>query len=1381
MERFTKVAIGLAITTALALGCSSHDDSSVRQIEQGITDAQHRILSLEAPQGDWSANNGSSIAQSTDVTDGSFSLEITPNGYTEISSIAFSGSGLDSDELAFDLMLSESIPWGEVRLVVKIPSAGHYWTDIGGVQLQGFTSDVFHPVVFDLPASVQGSLSDAPDDLSLLVVLNVPWGSGQYILDNIDVSTGVGQEPEGEAQEHLITLPLPAGGDVRDHALVANGDLLLRDRAELLNEVGELFPIWNVGGGVTSVGVNGDVGPLTSHASVFLQNNSTVRGNLTTDGTLDQQAGSIVTGETIENGDLEEPLVLRWPRPIESDASSPDVILAPETAQTLLPGSYDDVIVYSRSTLTLLPGNYSMNKFQLEPEATLVVQPSELGGPVAVYVQESLIWRAGTDPLDASGLLVVYEGEHPIKLEEDTGMAFVAPNALVEFATGGADHRGSVYARGIGVDPEASFTYVPFDYWDWVLPPRPYVSCVMSAGNGTFAAAFGYENQRTVTIQVPEGANNSFSPTSSRGIHVLDEFISGDHPETVWVDMPESGVVWDVYGQQARATTQSPGCTFEHSLLKTPSTGEPRVFPRSNIPTVPAWSKSASSVENALGAGRQRLTITADPWMRLASAGPVPLAAKPNIPLGSALFITPWQTVSLQAIAVPKNEGIISNQQAYLRGKIDGHSFSEQHVVDASDWCAAAPVLGRCRNDTGTRIFAGQTNQATATAYTEFREHDELSADELTDAELTIDLLGNTWDAHFRSRKKKSNGDIEFKDSANRSGMIGEWETYEGHKGDELEVRVFTSEVPSSFKPVRICATWPAYFVDEALSDAPFQESFVGQEVEGSRVRAYPASFARYEILSRGALGQNGQQGVLDRDGCIPAAEAVSDQFLIYLEDAQPGMGGLELYMRLEGYISVDGTATTGPAFSISDGGAVVEFEFETLNDFSDSQDATTWDAVGGYHVPPAEIRFASASYSHATTVAAAMSHSMVRMLDEGVVLPATEYPVTIGSLGSVPHSRDFTCRSVEDSNAGTGRLFIGEAIFPCDDGTVSCTETCTDGADCASGLCDAGLCRQTIDCRRECDADEDCLGGQACMTPSVDYLPEEPCDGGECYCAYPPQGMWKYITSHELGHLVQLNIAGSIAGTDYKFQCPTNGSCELFGRVVDGALQDPPLINDLCACNHVFAANGLHCLQSVEVTPQAQGEGYAQFFASLMWNDNPGSCLFNYYKEVLDEDCRLSGSPDECSLFNGNVKTFPPVPVDCGSPVRWRNQNQCVVSGTTTGGEIATKVASGTEWDWMTFLRELNGTLTFTEIMDVYKAACDPTVTPTTPPASVPLCDFTDDIFWFDDDVNGNGVLDRVGFLNGVERRYGVGSLQAQDAANLGFSHGTGDDVTPL
>lgn len=186
----------------------------------------------------------------------------------------------------------------------------------------------------------------------------------------------------------------------------------------------------------------------------------------------------------------------------------------------------------------------------------------------------------------------------------------------------------------------------------------------------------------------------------------------------------------------------------------------------------------------------------------------------------------------------------------------------------------------------------------------------------------------------------------------------------------------------------------------------------------------------------------------------------------------------------------------------------------------------------------------------------------------------------------------------------------------------------------------------------------------------------------------------------------------GHFSKTDYVFECPPNTFCS--GRTsghpnLARYLIDPPFVDQfaLCGCQHVRAANGEHCLQSIERGGVAQGEGFAQFFASKVWNEPTNdSCTFVYYKELFDEVCHgrdpADCQPEVVGAVPG-ITTLPPFGINCREPFKWRN-NHCPIS------EAA---EMGTELDWIGFFYNLNRVGPLTSSMDdiwlIYRHACNP------------------------------------------------------------------------
>jgi hypothetical protein len=161
----------------------------------------------------------------------------------------------------------------------------------------------------------------------------------------------------------------------------------------------------------------------------------------------------------------------------------------------------------------------------------------------------------------------------------------------------------------------------------------------------------------------------------------------------------------------------------------------------------------------------------------------------------------------------------------------------------------------------------------------------------------------------------------------------------------------------------------------------------------------------------------------------------------------------------------------------------------------------------------------------------------------------------------------------------------------------------------------------------------------------------------------------WKFIIAHELGHHIQ-DVAMGHASSSYS----------------DTAQER------LCKCDHYDTSwsNQMHCLQSREITGGAQLEGFAQAFASRVFNQNGETgARFVYYKPFL---------------YSNLVVGYPPLASFPDGYSRWMETN-------------CTSADRGTELDWMQFFYHVSAeySASFTKLSDlfaIYRRACTGTAT---------------------------------------------------------------------
>jgi hypothetical protein len=579
-----------------------------------------------------------------------------------------------------------------------------------------------------------------------------------------------------------------------------------------------------------------------------------------------------------------------------------------------------------------------------------------------------------------------------------------------------------------------------------------------------------------------------------------------------------------------------------------------------------------------------------------------------------------------------------------------------------------------------------------------------------------------------------------------------------------FEVEQITGAPPPPTLPylTRLCANWNASYVDSDRGEDDRGTPAPG----GAPFKRYPASYARFHLLTEGPLANpQVESGWLDAQGCWtvdparltfqPTAEPETQGSLtlvMVLEtnnspDFGPGFSRPDDEFETDAddqgvqyTITAASVWLPRAAFGTSVPGSV---PFET------------WTQSGVWAQPPEVVQLSMppTDYMNPVLNIAATVSTLLTTPDLGLAAGHYElsqgtgtwfndafgHPVFESSGGepvnfappqpalaldecsqsdpSCPDTlqtcSDLVTRQACTAETGCGCLpSIYEAVIP--------NEACLVGADCpdpsaqdcfldAGAFLDSGDCNSGSNCLlTPCNGAQGCRCMTTCQTDADCVLPDRgcfdattfgPCGGtGPCLCMKEDNTRWKMILTHEMGHQVQDRGVGTgDQGDSYRF-C-SDAMCT-------NIINDPPGIataSPLCACNHIRAANAWHCLQSIERTGAAQVEGFAQFFASRVWNDKTeADCTFAYYKEFLDQI---------------GTTHAPPVAIDCASPQKWRN-NHC---------NMGANADFTTEVDWLGFLYNLNvlgpeaTRVAMTDLWKIYKNACLPLGTP--PSSDPPLC----------------------------------------------------------
>jgi len=90
-------------------------------------------------------------------------------------------------------------------------------------------------------------------------------------------------------------------------------------------------------------------------------------------------------------------------------------------------------------------------------------------------------------------------------------------------------------------------------------PVRPVLECVRNNGDGTYTAYFGYKNENTVSVYIPAGSKNKFTPTpQDRGQTKV--FLPGRKYKVFTVNFNGSNLVWTLNGRTSTASSNSAPC-----------------------------------------------------------------------------------------------------------------------------------------------------------------------------------------------------------------------------------------------------------------------------------------------------------------------------------------------------------------------------------------------------------------------------------------------------------------------------------------------------------------------------------------------------------------------------------------------------------------------------------------------------------------------------------------------------------------------------------------------------------------------------------------------------------------------------------------------------
>ncbi len=512
----------------LAAGCT--DDGMSASMNGGprhLYQEAQDILSFENHE-QWSAPT----ANSEDHTHGAKSAIVNVNGWTEVVSVPLSTIGASGAEAKIDIRVPfVQQYWGDVRLIVKMPSQNEWYRELGSQSIIGMTPDAFHTLTFNIPSDLQAKFGNAYSDLTFTVVINA--AAGAYLLDNLDLQLAAEPDSDsgtdGPVDEGLISIHLP-GGVFPNNVVFGGGTFLkINDRVSLLRTDEGHAAIACTGEPGVNIGVEATVGHVVSQGQVVLRDRCTVDGAVITAATIAPQSASYtITGET-KQGETLSPfndIRLKLGQPAQGE----DQMIPPDTAETLSPGEYGRVVVSSRSSLSISHGVYRMDALIMEPQSRLIVNDVD-DGTIAIVIDDDFIFRGTIESPDHAypALAVIFRGTNAVALENAFSGLVLAPDAKINMSSNTTPgYAGSFFADEIEVHQDSHVTHVPFSGWKYLC--QWFGTEDMDPGVcGAFTTEPAAGSSSPMDIRIPAGVawdevsiGAATTLTIGQGVQILD-------------------------------------------------------------------------------------------------------------------------------------------------------------------------------------------------------------------------------------------------------------------------------------------------------------------------------------------------------------------------------------------------------------------------------------------------------------------------------------------------------------------------------------------------------------------------------------------------------------------------------------------------------------------------------------------------------------------------------------------------------------------------------------------------------------------------------------------------------------------------------------------
>src|SRR5690606_17934739 len=166
----------------------------------------------------------------------------------------------------------------------------------------------FHTLQFALDDALQQSLAGSYSDLSNTLILNAPGLSSPYIIDRLSLAAPEPPTPPGPGQSSQygsLVQSLPQWALPRANAATALHELRVNDEVVVQSLALEPADVASLGVLGTNLGVDSELGDVTSIPTIVLRARAQVFGNATSSAAISYCPGAAVHGTAAQFAALE--------------------------------------------------------------------------------------------------------------------------------------------------------------------------------------------------------------------------------------------------------------------------------------------------------------------------------------------------------------------------------------------------------------------------------------------------------------------------------------------------------------------------------------------------------------------------------------------------------------------------------------------------------------------------------------------------------------------------------------------------------------------------------------------------------------------------------------------------------------------------------------------------------------------------------------------------------------------------------------------------------------------------------------------------------------------------------------------------------------------